>query len=295
MTPSNVILSSDWGKDSANLRLVTRTASIRQLQHSVAIFLNYHRLKMNSAVRILAFGLQLSISRARSCPPSFTERHNVCLHFRTYKLTYCQAQAYCSSVGGELVRGNNYLQLVGKSSLAKYKFWIGLTDLLRERRRNRSGWRWSDGAEDPPSSDLKWKEIEPKNRNGAGDCVMQCSGTGMLCDNYGCSPSKTNRALPLCQPRSLPTSVARVRGFEAVPIPVGLPEEEFAEGGGCAKLIADVKSSVSCGVLCGSKSNAECVSFYFNKERQECRLQLYTDATVQMNGARGWKKFVKRM
>ena len=35
-----------------------------------------------------------------------------------------------------------------------------------------------------------------------------------------------------------------------------------------------------------------CVSFYFNAASRECRLVLYTDATVNMGDGGGWKKFV---
>ena len=95
----------------------------------------------------------------------------------------------------------------------------------------------------------------------------------------------------MCQPRSLPSSAARVRDFKEVAIPVGLPDVEFADGG-CSKVITNVESEISCAVLCSSEPKEWCISFYFNAASRECRLVLYTDATVNMGDAQGWKKFV---
>ena len=79
-----------------------------------------------------------------------------------------------------------------------------------------------------------------------------------------------------------------------VSIPVGLPEQDFAEDEGCSKLMANIQVALDCAVLCRIEAKGSCVSFYFNKERKVCRLVLYPDATVNMGDARGWKKFVMK-
>ena len=175
------------------------------------------------------------------------------------------------------MRGSNFLPLAGNTFPGMpYHYWIGMTDLYHERRGNRSGWRWSDGAEAPPSSALQWQEGEPGHGNGIEDCIFQCFGTGKLCDVL-CS----NRYVPMCQPRSLPSSAARVRDFKAVAIPVGLPDVEFAVGGECSKKITNVESEMSCARHCSSEPKEGCVSFYFNAASRECRLVLYTDANSE--------------
>ena len=60
---------------------------------------------------------------------------------------------------------------------------------------------------------------------------------------------------------------------------------------GCSKIVANVESEISCAVLCSSEPKEWCISFYFNAASRECRLVLYTDATVNMGDARGWRKF----
>ena len=80
-----------------------------------------------------------------------------------------------------------------------------------------------------------------------------------------------------------------------VPIPVGLTSAEFAENGGCSRLVAEKRSELECGRACGEEPMDSCVSFYFHEARRQCRLVLYTDATIDMSDAQGWKKFVKKM
>ena len=74
-------------------------------------------LTMTSALRLLALLLRLSISRALNCTPPFSDILGVCLHLPTHKTSWCDAQAYCSSISGELVRGSNYLPLAGNTCL----------------------------------------------------------------------------------------------------------------------------------------------------------------------------------
>ena len=40
-----------------------------------------------------------------SCPQSFTLSNGHCVHISTDKKTYCQAEDFCLSIGGELVTG----------------------------------------------------------------------------------------------------------------------------------------------------------------------------------------------
>ena len=166
-------------------------------------------------------------------------------------------------------------------------YWIGLTDYLTERGLSRSGWRWSEGSLDPPSSELAWRNTQPSVESQ--DCVRQCHGSGKLCD-FDCH----SKVVPMCQPRALRSSAARAAGFRAVAIPAGLSAKDFAEQGGCSKLITHTVSKTKCAALCMSEPREACVAFYFNKDRKECRLVLYTDATIDMGSGQGWQKFVKK-
>ena len=245
---------------------------------------------MSTALRLLAFGLQLSFSRAVVCSPPYRDILGVCLYFKTEQPTYCEAQAYCSSVGGELVRGSNYLPLNGKTFPGSpYYYWIGLSDLLHERRSNKSGWRWTDGALTPSTADLQLSTGNPGG--GSEDCVLQLYGTGQLGD-ISCSPADKWKAAPMCQPRSLPSAITG-KNFDLVAIPVGLPSVEFADGGECSKMITGIEF-IECSILCVVEPKDWCVSFYFNEAKKECRLLIYTDATVNMGDARGWKKYAMR-
>ena len=63
--------------------------------------------------------------------------------------------------------------------------------------------------------------------------------------------------------------------------------------GACSKQIAKV-NFVECSALCVIEHPAWCVAFYHNEEKKECRLMLYTDATIDVGDVSGWKKFVMR-
>ena len=89
-----------------------------------------------------------------------------------------------------------------------------------------------------------------------------------------------------------PISAVQCRDLELDFIPVGLPPEGFAENDGCSKLMDGIEVEIDCAVLCHNEPKDSCVTFYFNKARKECRLVLYTDATIDMGNARGWKKFI---
>ena len=149
------------------------------VEASLSLALLRNNNNMDSTVRFLAFGLKLSVCQALVCLSPFKDILGVCLHFPAARFSWCDAQKYCLSVGGELVRGSNFLPLNGKSFSGKpFYSWIGMTDFLLERGTNRSGWRWSNGAVDPPSSQLAWKGGQPDNPKV--DCVRQCWGSGEL-------------------------------------------------------------------------------------------------------------------
>lgn len=203
---------------------------------------------------------------------------------------FCEANAYCTSVNGELIRGQTFMKIQTESFTGRpSSHWIGLTDLLNERHSSKSGWRWTDGALEPKSSDIKWKPlIDPSG--GGEDCVVECKiAIGkMMCD-VDCNTFKSHA---VCQPRSQ-ASLLRERSYRVVSVPVGLSAEEYAQGG-CSLLKTGVKSKTRCAFLCTSEPNDWCVSFYFNKAREECLLVLYTDVTFNMGNAVGWQKLVKQ-
>lgn len=244
---------------------------------------------MVNAPSFLILGL-LIINRAVACPSQYTNVDGACVHSSTGTMLFCQANAYCASVNGELIRGQTFMSVQTKSFSGRPSHhWIGLTDLLNERKDSKSGWRWTDGALDPTSSDINWKPIwDPSG--GGEDCVVECklSFGNMMCD-VDCT---TFESYAMCQPRSQP-SLLRNRIYHPVPIPVGLPPEEYAQGGWW-KLSTGVSSKMRCAFLCSSEPNDSCVSFYFNKASKHCRLVLYTDGTFNMGSAAGWQKFVKQ-
>lgn len=100
---------------------------------------------------------------------------------------------------------------------------------------------------------------------------------------------------PMCQPRSPPASDSRSHTFEVVSIPVGLTIQQYADGDGCSKLVMRrILSRLECALVCSVEHQDWCVAFYFNEAEQECRLVLYTDATIDMGDAIDWEKFIKK-
>ena len=96
----------------------------------------------------------LLVGRVNTCPSGYENNGlttsspavPICIHTSSSRLDYCAAQAYCRKIGGEL--------LMGKEAVAKLPgdiFFVGLTDLLEERKTNKSGWRWSNGEFADPS------------------------------------------------------------------------------------------------------------------------------------------------
>lgn len=227
-------------------------------------------------------GLHLSVSRITACPPLFIDILGVCLNFTITTMSWCSAQEYCWSIGGELVRGKNFLPLNGKTfNNMPPNYWIGLTDFLRERGQNRSGWAWTDGELEPASSKLAWRSGQPSHTEE--DCIRQCYGTGELCD-LGCKAQNA----PMCQP--LTSREGENKYFYSVSIATGLPADSYTQNGGCTKFV-NVNSVIECARICSSEPDNRCVSFYFNVANKRCRLVLYTDAKMDKGIARDWMKF----
>lgn len=243
---------------------------------------------MINTVNLLLVAHCLSVCHALICPPPFRDILGVCLHFPGTKMSWCKAQAFCSSVDGELVRGSRFLPLDGRTfSGMPSKYWLGLTDFLHEQGKKRNGWLWTDGTLEPASSQLNWTSGEPSNP--LEDCACQCEGTGHLTD-HPCHWS----AHPMCQIRSLPAMTSRVRYFTSVGVALGLTVKTAAQQHGCTVLLLGVASKIECAILCSVEPKSWCVSFYFSQGQGQCRLVLYTDATINLRDVPGWVKFLLR-
>lgn len=239
---------------------------------------------------LLLLGLQAPALLATSCPSSYTSFLGTCLHFPLSPKTWCGAQHYCTSKKGELIRGSSLLSLLGNTfGGMPGLFWVGLTDLLDERRGSKSGWRWSDGSLEPPLPSNRWQLFQPSS-GGAKDCLYHCL-LGKLCDSH-CSAGLLPPIFPMCQPRPTPSTSARAVRFQTASIPSGLASVEFADANGCSQLLRGVATKFKCAILCASEPDGWCVSFYFHKAKQECRLVLFTDATINLGSENGWIKVV---
>ena len=98
----------------------------------------------------------------------------------------------------------------------------------------------------------------------------------------------------MCMPRPELISTVLGKDFEAVSISDQLRPEEFAQYKGCSKLIVNIALAIDCAVLCHPEPMDLCVSFYFSETRKECRLVLYTDATINIGVAWRWMKLKKK-
>lgn len=245
---------------------------------------------MNRCFGVLLLLIHLGPGRGLVCPLPYKDILGICLHFPATNMTFCDANAYCSSVGGELIRGANYLPFSGRTFPGAPKFfYIGLTDLLVERRSNRTGWRWNDGALTPASENLTWGNKQPGSSGGASDALMDNYGSLM---NVGLYANPSRRAVPMCQMRSARISNKQSHRFSHAAIPVGLLGIDAANRGGCVLTKFDVASKLTCASACSKE--IDCAAFYFSQPARECRLVLYTDVSLKMATAVGWSKFVKR-
>lgn len=190
-------------------------------------------------------------------------------------MTWCDAQTYCSSVGGELVRGASYVPLINKTLQVKpANFWIGLTDLLHERDDETAGWMWTDGATVPSSSQLNWLGSNTDKTNE--DCVSHSSKDGKVFD-MGC----LELLPPLCQPRQNASSIATVKNFQPSRVPIVLPYDNFAIGE-CSKKLTRISSKIDCFHLCEEEPGDWCVAIYYFHQKKECLFVLFTDAMVRL-------------
>ena len=169
------------------------------------------------------------------------------------------------------MRGSSFLPLNNRTFPGQPDFyWVGLTDFLDEREHNKTGWRWSDGAFDPPSSALAWG---PDPWTEPDDCICQLK---VLYDNQIMVANCHTPITPMCQPKSLPSSASRSVKFQIDFVYIGLPAEYFAQSGGCSKNLTDVSSEIECARICMSEPMETCVAIYFNEASKECRLVLST-------------------
>ena len=109
-----------------------------------------------SARPALVVSVLLVMGRVRSlspppCPTPYEDKglsasdptRRICIYFSTTSFKYCAAQAHCREFNGELVTGR---EAINASASSKDTFiLIGLTDLLEERDKDPSGWRWTNG------------------------------------------------------------------------------------------------------------------------------------------------------
>ena len=218
------------------------------------------------------------------CPLHFTTIFSVCVNISAALRTYCDAQAYCHGIGGEIITGSSYMKFDGKSFSGQPKrYWIGLTDLKHERQSSQSGWAWTDGSLTPPSEGINWGRDKPKQADK--DHLHVLIKNQKIYNSHHSSEKSA-----LCQPRSQSPSASF---FEMEVIPVGLSSVEFAEGGGCAQPARLAESAIDCAAMCKAETKGWCVAVYFHEQRRECVSVLYTDATVRLSpDDGGWRKLV---
>ena len=96
---------------------------------------------------------------------------------------YCNAEKYCADHGGRLVAKDfsTAWQFFEMKGLDATRLWIGVTDLLNERNRNRTGWQFSWGSDsgtlatDSQFIENNWNVGQPSNYKE--DCTVY--------NNYG--------------------------------------------------------------------------------------------------------------
>lgn len=219
------------------------------------------------------------------CPQNYTKLLDECIHISPTIKSYCEGQAYCHKLNGEILFGDTFMKFSGKS-LAEMpvRTWVGLTDLKTERNISREGWKWTDGSTSPSSKNAGWNWSRPKI--GERDCTYYYKGSGVY--ETHCS----NTLYPVCQPRSATPPLAK---FEMEPIPTDFYGIFFAHSP-CTLPMVSAKSIIHCVALCNAQSKGWCVAVYFHEIKKQCLGVLFTDASVKLtpNDGTGWKKFVRR-
>ena len=90
-----------------------------------------------------------ALNAATSCPQFFSFKGGHCIHISNHSKTYCEAQRYCRSMGGELATGEWITQLPLNVIVSRYL--IGASDLLDETGsfplwKRKTSFRWTDGS-----------------------------------------------------------------------------------------------------------------------------------------------------
>ena len=99
--------------------------------------------------RLLLFLCAVLLAAATSCPQRFSLKAGHCIHTSSDNKTYCEAQKFCRSIGGELATGERVTQYPTISDGSKYL--IGVSDLLDEtssmsKSKCKTSFRWTDGS-----------------------------------------------------------------------------------------------------------------------------------------------------
>ena len=119
---------------------------------------------------IVAVLLNLFLTSAL-CPQGYQSASpDKCFRAFDIKTSYCQAQDICSRHRGRLVEGSEWLRILMNASSAPWQvsgfnyIWIGLTDFLEERNRDKSGWQWTTGerasAAGAFASQITWQIVK---------------------------------------------------------------------------------------------------------------------------------------
>ena len=85
---------------------------------------------------------------ASTCPTLFSLKNGHCIHTSTNTKTYCDAQTFCHSIGGELAFGERVTQYPTITNGIAY--FIGMNDFLDEVgsfsfSKRRKSYRWTNG------------------------------------------------------------------------------------------------------------------------------------------------------
>ena len=86
---------------------------------------------------------------ATTCPQFFSFEGGHCIYISNHTKTYCEAQRYCRSMGGELATGEWIVQLPPTKLMSGYL--IGASDLLDQTSsfplsKRKTSFRWTDGS-----------------------------------------------------------------------------------------------------------------------------------------------------